>query len=232
MKRGIVWAILLSLVGVGGAWSAQAATFNSTSYSINGNLGDSAAGGQGSTNYQLTSAAGESIAGQSTSSSYKLGQGYIATLERSLELTVNPGTAALGALTPGTPVSTDLTATILTDAPGYGIAVQQDGDLQSGGNTIAGVSGSIASPLAWVNGTTKGLGFSLVSASATAIDSKWSAGSAFAAFPGSATGVYTRTGYSGGVNDTLVIRTKLDAAASQPTGNYSNQATWTGTMTP
>lgn len=232
MKRGTLWAVLLSLVGIGGVWSVQAATFNSSNYSINGNLGDSAAGGQTSTNYQLTSSVGDSIAGRGTSTSYKLGQGYIATLEQSLELAVSPETVALGNLTPGTPVSVDSTATVLTDAPGYGIAVQQDGNLQSGGNTIAGISGSISSPITWNNGSTKGLGFSLVSASATALEAKWSAGSAFAPYPASATTVYTRTGYSGGANDTLAVRTKLDVNVSQPTGNYTNQVIWTGTMTP
>ena len=209
-----------------------AAAFNSSNYTINGTLGDSLAGAQTSPNYSLTSAGGESIAGQSTSTSYKLGQGYVATLEQSLELNVNPPTAALGSAVPGTPVSTDVTATILTDAAGYGIATQQNGDMQSGANSISGVSGSIASPISWINGTTKGLGFSLVSANATAIDAKWNAGTSFAAFPGSATSIYTRTGYSGGVNDTLTVRIKLDVNTSQPTGTYSNQATWTGTITP
>lgn len=222
----------MSLAGIGGTWSVYAATFSSTNFSINGSLGDSTAGGQASTNYQLTSITGESISGQSSSTSYKLGQGYVATLEQSLELNVGPGTAALGNLTPGTPVSTDLTANILTDAPGYSIAAEQNGDMQSGANTIAGIGGSIASPLTWVNGTTKGLGFSLVSTTATPLDGKWSAGGAFAAFPASATSVYTRTGYSGGANDTLVIRTKLDVVTSQPAGNYTNQAIWTGTISP
>lgn len=232
MKRSIVWAVLLSLVGIGGIWSAHAASFNSSNFSINGNLGDSAAGGQSSTSYQLTSAAGESIAGKSSSTSYKLGQGYIATLEQSLELTVSPGTASLGSLTPGTPSSTDLTATIRTDAPGYGIAAAQNAPFQSGADIISGVSGSIASPVTWSNGTTKGLGFSLVSSSATPIDGKWSVGGAFAAFPGSATTIYNRTGYTGGTDDTLTIRIKIDITASQPVGSYSNQAIWTGTTTP
>ncbi len=232
MKRGIVWAVLLSLVGIGGVWSASAATFTSPNYSINGNLGDSAAGGQTSTNYQLTSTAGESIAGNSSSTSYKLGQGYIATLERSLELTIDSATAALGNVTAGTPVSADLTATMRTDAPGYGIGVQQNDDFKSGSNIIGGVSGTIASPVTWSNGSTKGLGFSLVSASATPLDSKWASGAAFAALPVSSTTVYTRTGYSGGANDTLAFRIKLDVTAAQPTGTYTNQAIWTGTMTP
>ncbi len=90
MKRGALWVLLLSLVGLGSVWSVQAATFNSSNFSINGNLGDSAAGGQNSTNYQLTSAGGESIAGNSSSKSYKLGQGYVPTLENSIQVITQP----------------------------------------------------------------------------------------------------------------------------------------------
>ena len=78
------------MVGVAGVGISEAASFNSTNFSVNGNLGDSAAGAQSSTNYKLTSSAGESIVGNGSSGSYKLGQGYVATLEQSLQLNVQP----------------------------------------------------------------------------------------------------------------------------------------------
>ena len=90
MKRGILWTIVFCMVGVAGVGIAEAASFNSTNFSVNGNLGDSAAGAQSSTNYKLTSSAGESIVGNGSSGSYKLGQGYVATLEQSLQLNVQP----------------------------------------------------------------------------------------------------------------------------------------------
>jgi len=90
MKRGIVWTLLIALVGVGGVSVSQAATFNSSNFSVNGSLGDSAAGGQSSTNYKLVSSAGESIVGNGSSGSYKLGQGYTPKLEQSLQLNVQP----------------------------------------------------------------------------------------------------------------------------------------------
>lgn len=93
MKRGILWSVLFSVIGVGSI-SAFAATYNSTNFSINGNLGDSAAGGQSSTSYQLTSAAGESIAGNASSKSYKMGQGYVPTLENSLQVVTQPSALA------------------------------------------------------------------------------------------------------------------------------------------
>lgn len=232
MKRGTLWAILLSLVGLGGVWSADAVTFNSSSYSINGSVGGSTGGSQSSTDYVMVSTAGESVAGQTSSASYKLGQGYAATLDQSFELTLDSALVAFGNVTPGTPVAKDATITVSTDAVGYGIAAQQNGNMQSGSNTIPGVVSTIASPASWSNGATKGLGFTLVSSSATALDSKWASGSAFAALPASTTTVYTRSGLSGGVSDTLGVRYKLDIAASQPTGSYTNQVTWTGTITP
>ena len=457
MKRGIVWAILLSLVGVGGAWSAQAATFNSSNFSINGNLGDSAAGGQASTSYRLTSAAGESIAGDTSSKSYKLGQGYVSTLENSMQVVTQPnglagywpldnaavdatafdesangndgtysaGTVsytgkvngswsestglasvsvphhaslqqttamtvsgwiykssqlsqnaivskwnfsgsngswalqltpsgsnlrafirsgagdsgdnyvdstsgtmaastwyhvamvydgaqsaadrvklyingveqsttvggtiptsmyasttpvvigdfpglsrywsgaldeikqysraltaneikaeydagnyglpaglALGAITPGVSQTSAFDSIVQTSAGGYTLAINQNNNLTSGGNTIPAVSGSIASPVTWSEGSTKGLGFTLYGTNATAIPGSWGSGGAYAALPASATSFYTRSNYTGGAKDVLNMRLRLDTQTSQATGNYTNQMTITGTMTP
>lgn len=442
MKRGIFWAVLLSLLGIGGVWSAHAATFNSSNFSINGNLGDSAAGGQASTNYQLTSAGGESIAGTSRSSSYKLGQGYVQTLEKSLQLNVQPnglvgqwsfdqgvgGTVvdesvnstlalatgaptytsgkigqgmngftasdyllanndsaynvtaltscvwmnltntstnpvafarsngnfdasgmwtigfgsglaprvrlylasstvlssptnvtlgawnqvcmtydgaalvmyqngvevqrqalsgamgslvrevsigalsngsqpidgsvdeakvysralsaneikaeydaqnagltsglALDPLVPGVSQTRNFDTIIQTDSPGYTLAINQNNNLTNGGNTIAPVSGSIASPVSWSEGSTKGLGFTLYSTNATAIPGTWGSGGSYAALPGSGTTFYTRTGLNGGAKDILGMRLRLDVSASQVAGNYTNQMVITGTMTP
>lgn len=231
MKRGILWLAVVSIVGVGVA-SAQAATFTSPNFSINGSVGDSVAGGQDSTNYSMVSAGGESIAGTSESQSYKLGEGFIATLEQSLQLSVAPTLVELGNVTPSVSSQSDVTVEVLTGAPGYEVAVNQTGPLQDGGNTIDSVSGSLSTPIVWNEGTTKGLGFSLVSSSATAVDGKWSSGASYAALPDTATTVYTRSGYSGGATDTLTMRLRLDVPVSQPTGNYANQVVWTGTITP
>lgn len=440
MKRIRLWVLLLSIVGFSGIWSAHATTFNSTNYSINGSLGDSSAGSQTSTNYALTSAAGESVAGNSSSGSYKLGQGYISTLENSLQVNVQPNglignwtfdqgagstvvdesvnntnaqfvgaptyygsgkigqgltgfntsnyvlasnnpvfnvsaltacvwvnlanlstnpiafaradsafgssgmwsissdltpeariyagssvtltsntflsvgawthlcltydganavlyqngtivasqplTGSLGPLsvpvsmgalsggtqpfdgrideaqlysraltaneikalyqaqnagvssglylnvTPGTSQTTAFDAVVQTSAPGYTLAINQDHALTSGSYTIPSVGGSIASPLAWNEGSTKGLGFTLYGTNATAIPGTWTSGSSYAAIPASSTSFYTRTGYTGGTKDTLNMRVRLDVASSQPTASYSNQMTITGTMTP
>ena len=143
-----------------------------------------------------------------------------------------PAGVALGNVTPGVSQTALFNVVTQTDAPGYGLYANQNQNLTSGGNTIPGVSGSIASPLTWAEGSTKGLGFTLTSTNATAIPGKWSSGNAYAALPGSSTLFYSRTGFTGGNKDILNMRLRLDAATSQPTGTYSNQMIISGTMTP
>lgn len=207
--------------------------FTSPSYTIDASsVGSSVSGTQGSTSYSLVSSGGESVIGNAAGGSYKLGQGYVAQLEQSMELSISPTSLNFGTITPGVSDTVDFTASIRTDAAGYTLSINQNNNLTSGGNTIPAVSGSIASPVTWAEGTTKGLGFSLVSTNATALPGKWSAGAAYAAFPDTSTAFYTRTGYSGGSTDTLDIRVRLDVANTQATGAYTNTATWVGTTTP
>lgn len=215
--------------------TVQADRFTSTNYTIDASaIGNSVGGAQNSTSYNLVSSGGESVIGNAASGSYKLTQGYVAQLEQSLELTLSPSTLTIPAVTPNTSQLVNFSANVLTDAPGYTLSANQNNDLtrSSGGNTIPAVSGSIASPVTWSEGTTKGLGFSLVSTTATALPGKWNAGASYAAFPASASSFYTRTGLSGGATDTLSMRLRLDVANTQVTGNYSNTITWLGTITP
>jgi hypothetical protein len=361
MKRVMLWTLLLSFVGFSGIWSAQAATFNSTNFSINGDLGNSAAGAQNSTSYKLTSSAGESIAGNSSSGSYKLGQGYIATLENSLQLIIQPngltayyglnenigtvayddsagsqngtlqaspswttgkvgtalsfngssqyvslpdidvagsaitvgawvypttatqtakvfskqsgstdaqGTLSLSAegdevklfsraltanevkaeydaatagllaglsldnITPGASQTSNFDSVVQTDSPGYTLAINQNNNLTNGAFTIPAVGGSIGSPVTWSEGSTKGLGFTVYGTNATAIPGTWNSGNSYAAIPGSSTTFYTRTGLTGGNKDVINMRLRVDTTTSQVAGNYTNQMTITGTMTP
>lgn len=454
MKRGILWTLLSALVGVCGVGIAQAASYNSTNFSIDGSVGDSFGGAQTSTNYQLESLGGESVIGNGASGSYKLGYGYIERLQRSLELNVQPGSQglyvpfdeatgsqvydnsvntgvptvtgtpqwttgkiggaittdsthyvefpkttavtpasaltleawikpsnlsntvgqkvisstdgggialyltgtsadicaasrvcfviriggsysfvevnkatylangtwahlvatyngstmklyidgveratanvtgtisysataplcigaeaqptscstqsfggdidevklfsrgltasealaeynaqnagiasglSLNSITPGTSQTATYDAAVQTDAAGYSLAISQNNNLTSGGNTIPGVSGSIASPVSWSEGSTKGLGFTLFGTNATAIPGTWGSGASYAAIPGSATTFYTRTGFTAGAKDYLNMRLRLDVATSQATGNYTNQMTIVGTVTP
>lgn len=101
----------------------------------------------------------------------------------------------------------------------------------AGSDTIPAVSSSIASPVVWSEGTTKGLGFTLLSAT-PGLDSKWGTGANYAAFPSSGTTFYTRTGYTGGAKDVISMQARADITLSQPPGGYQNLVTLTGTMTP
>ena len=149
----------------------------------------------------------------------------------------NAGVASglsLGAITPGTS-STALTDVIVqTDSNGYSLAVNQNNDLTSGAYTIPAVSGSIASPVLWVEGTTKGLGFTLTSTNATAIPGIWSSGASYAALPSTATTFYTRTGTQSSTGDYLTMKLRADVATTQAatSNNYTNTMTVTGTITP
>lgn len=137
----------------------------------------------------------------------------------------------LSTVTPGASNTVLNDVIVRTDSATYGIAISQDHNLQKGIVTIPGVSGTIASPAAWSEGTTKGLGFTLINA--PGLDSKWSSGANYAAIPGSATSFYTRSGHgSSDTIDVLNSRLRLDAAVSQEAGSYSNTVTYTGTVIP
>jgi hypothetical protein len=141
---------------------------------------------------------------------------------------------SLATVVPGASNST--TFDVITDTSGssYNLAINQDHDLrnlQNASYTIPAISGSIASPAAWSEGTTKGLGFSVVSSTATAPSASWGAGSNYAALPSVATAFYTRSGIQNG-KDTVALKLRSDVASVQPSGAYQNIMTITGTANP
>ena len=140
-----------------------------------------------------------------------------------------PMALSIGSATPGTPIATDSYVSVLTDAP-YTLAINQNTNLTKGLASIPGIGSSIGAPAAWVNGTTKGLGFSLAAMPTT--NPAWNAGSNFAAIPNSVTSFYTSSNISGGLNDVFNVRYKLDITSSQESGDYTNQVTYTGTIVP
>ena len=132
----------------------------------------------------------------------------------------------------GSSATTEADVIVQTDAPGYLLAINQNNDLTDGSNTIPAIAGTIASPLSWSEGTTKGLGFTVVSSNATSVPAKWNAGNSYAQLPGSSTEFYTRTGFSGGTKDLIDVRYRVDVTSTQVAGKYSNQVMYTGTITP
>lgn len=219
------------LVGFGSATDVAADSSASTNYKLNASVNNSFGGSLSSTSYGLVDGGGETAIGGGASGSYILGAGYTAQLQQSIQLTAS-SSVTIPNVTPGTSKTVSTVLSTATDAPSYNLLVNQDHNLQSGAQSIPAVSGSIGTPVSWVEGTTKGLGFTLTATNATAIPGKWSSGNAYAALPGSTTTFYQRTGFGGGQVDTLTVRFRLDVAASQPTANYSNTVTWTATIVP
>jgi hypothetical protein len=137
---------------------------------------------------------------------------------------------SLNSLIAGTSQTAGFDVISVTNQTGYNLAIQQNQNLTSGSDTISSVSGSIASPAAWSEGTTKGLGFTVVSA--PDLPFAWNSGANYAALPSSATTFYTRSGYTAGTKDTVAMRLRADISAGQALGDYSNIMTITGTTTP
>ncbi len=144
-----------------------------------------------------------------------------------------PSGMSLGTVVPNISMTSDSDAIVRTTASGYGLTITQDHNLQSGANSIPAISGTIASPLTWSEGTTKGIGFTLTGSTvAGSIPAKWNSGNSYAAFPTSATSFYTRTGATGVANDVVSMRIRADVGAAQAPGNYTNTITYTATTTP
>ncbi len=142
------------------------------------------------------------------------------------------GLSFAGGVAAGVSSTSDYDAAILTDSvKGYTLAVNQNQNLTKGADTIGAVSGTIASPVTWVEGTTTGLGFTLYGTNATAIPGKWSSGAAYAAFPGTSTSYYTRTGKQSS-KDVLNMRLRIGTTMLNVPGTYTNVVTTVGTVTP
>ena len=156
--------------------------------------------------------------------------------EYEANLAGNQAGLGLGTVVNGVPETAAADLIARTDTGGYALAVNQDKNLSLTGGTpsqtIAPVSGTIAAPITWNNGSTKGLGFTLFGTNATAIPGKWSSGGAYAALPTNPTSFYTRTNYTGGLVDVHKLRLKLDIVGSESAGNYTNTMTITGTTIP
>jgi hypothetical protein len=147
----------------------------------------------------------------------------------------NPGFVYVGDVTPGVSQAVLSDVVVQTDAPGYNLNASQftylTGDLY--GDEILPISGTIATPDLWVEGLTKGFGFTLTSA--PSLDPKWgtSPNYKYAATPDSSTTFYTRSGgYTGGTKDVIRMQYRLDTPASQVADYYQNLTVISGTMIP
>ncbi len=136
-------------------------------------------------------------------------------------------------VTPGTSTTYSADAVIRTDAPGYNLFMQATSLLTHTDTitTIPMMSGTVASPTAWVEGTTKGLGFSVTSG--TQVEAKWGTGPYnYAGVPLSATGYHARVGLNGGVPEKTTVQFRADTLSSQRSGTYATTVVYTATMKP
>jgi hypothetical protein len=137
-------------------------------------------------------------------------------------------------VTPGTSQTYAVDAVVRTDAGGYDMFVQRPEPLTHTDNstTIPDIAGSIAAPTAWVEGTTKGFGFTLTGG--LELDGKWGTGPNYnyAALPSAATNYHTRTDLTGGVRETTTIEYRADTDPSQKSGTYSTTVIYTATIKP
>lgn len=213
---------------------ALADALTSPSYRLDPDVANTFGGSTSSTNYQLVDSGGEGVVGVGSSSSYRLTQGYVAQLEQSIQLTLDTGTMTIPAVTANVSQNASVQATVLTDGPGYDLAINQNNNLTHTDTvtTIAAIGAAIAAPALWTEGTTKGLGFTITAG--TAVDAKWGTNPnyKYAAIPNAATSFHSKSGLSGGASDVTTMQMRLDATTAQKSGSYSNIVTFTATLLP
>lgn len=133
----------------------------------------------------------------------------------------------------GTSQTADADVIVSADAP-YSLLTRETGPLTLATNnsvTIPAISANIASPTAWNEGITKGLGFTVLSGP-NGVPAQWASGANYAAIPLNATTFYTRSGFNGGAKDVVQVQYRLDVSGAQPAGQYKNNVVYTATETP
>lgn len=136
-------------------------------------------------------------------------------------------------ITAGTSQTYSSDAIVRTDAPGYDLFIQAPALLKhtDGSTTIPMIPATVGSPTAWNEGTTKGLGFTV--RSATQLEAKWGTGPYnYAGVPSTATAYHSRTGLGGGVPEKTTLEFRADTAANQKSGTYSTTVVYTATLKP
>lgn len=232
-RKTIIATLFVAGFTLAGVQTADAFSSSSTNYSIDDGVTNSFGGSSSSTEYSLVDSGGEAFVGPSVSTNYIFNAGYVAQLEHSISLTLDALSVTIPQVSPGTSQTATTVATVYTDAAGYDLSARQDRDLTlvGGSTTIPGVPGTIASPAAWTEGTTVGLGFTI--SAGTDIESKWGTSPNFnyAAFPTSSTVIHSKPGYTNS-NNTTTIQYRLDVSGTQAPGTYTNNITYSATVIP
>jgi concanavalin A-like lectin/glucanase superfamily protein len=137
-------------------------------------------------------------------------------------------------VTPGSSTTYATDCVVRTDAGGYDLYIQEPDLLthSDGHTTIPAISSTIASPAAWVEGTTQGFGFTVTNG--TQVEGKWgtSPNYDYAAVPSSATDFHSRDGFTQGLPETTSLQFRADTATSQKAGTYTATIIYTATLKP
>lgn len=144
------------------------------------------------------------------------------------------GAFTLPNITPGQSQSYSADAVVRTDAGGYDLYIQAPSPLTHTDTTttIPNISGTIASPATWSEGSTKGIGFTLTAG--TSLEAKWGTNPnfAYAGLPASATLYHSRTGLNGAIPELTTLQYRADTLPSQKQGTYSATVIYTATIRP
>ena len=199
---------------------------NSANYKVKTPTLDEAGPDKSSSNYKLGDSVGQTAQGYADSANYKLYAGFQYYGGALLTLSIScDSSVAIPAVTPGAPQSANNSCTITTNSTsGYTLYTWENNDLTRTSpptQTIAAASlGSYGVPTPWSTGTTTGLGFSL---SGSTIQAKWASGANFSSFETSSAAASTYGSALSGGSASVVSPLKLDTAATQVTGTYSNE---------
>ena len=229
--RGLVLLFSMVCLAAGLASASHANAASSPSYGLEQSVVGSVGGDSSAAGTQSTDTGGEAFVGPASSATYSIGAGYIPQLDNALTLGVDAPSVSMTPWPGGASEVAQTAVNVLTDAPGYTLLASQDQNLlhTDAVTTFGSVAGTIAVPAAWTEGTTTGLGFTILSG--TGVDGKWGTtpNFNFAAFPASATAIHAKTGYQS-TNDQTVVRYRLGAVSSQKPGAYSNTVTYTAVV--
>ena len=136
-------------------------------------------------------------------------------------------------VTPGSSSTYSSDAVVRTDAGGYNLFIQANQLLTHTDTTttIPMMTGTVGTPTAWTEGTTKGLGFTVTAG--TQVEAKWGTGPyLFAGVPLTSTAFHSRTGLNGGIPELTTLLFRADTDSSQKQGSYSTNVTYTATIKP
>ncbi len=214
------------IIALLGLFTYDAFAMSSDNYNIDSDAFNDGGGVSSSTNFGVVDSVAEAFIGESLSDNFGISSGFESELDGGISLLVDSDTKSLGLISAGIPVEATTTLAVdIVSSVGYDLYISENKNLThtDGTTEIDSLACDIANPCLWDG---KGLGFTVLSA--TAVETKWGSEPdfKFAAIPLSQTVFHSNDSYVSG-GDITVVGYKLDVPASQRAGNYSNSVSYT-----